>query len=72
MAGVDPEFAVAAPDVLDEGMTENHRRRDPISSQTAHRTEPCLEPSGITFDPAIRVLGRVRKNLSPTSAYDEN
>jgi hypothetical protein len=59
MTGFDSEFVVAASQVLDEGMTADHRRRSLFRSQTAHRPQPRLEPSVIALDPIVRILGRV-------------
>ena len=50
MARFDAEFVVTPSQILDEGMTADHRRRGPIRPQSAHRTEPCLEPAMVALD----------------------
>jgi hypothetical protein len=47
MARFDTEFVVTAPQVLNESVPPDHRRRSPIRSQTAHRPESRLEPAVI-------------------------
>jgi hypothetical protein len=54
---------MAAAQILDERVTADHRRRGPISSQTAHRPQPRLEPAVIALDPVVRILRRVVQHL---------
>ncbi len=59
VARFDTEFVVTASQIRNERVTADHRRRGPIRSQTAHRPQPCLEPTVVALDPIVRILGRV-------------
>jgi hypothetical protein len=58
-ASINPEFVVAAPEVLHEGVTAHDHSRGVIAFEAAHRTEPRFEATVVGFDPVIRVLGGV-------------
>ena len=58
---VDPEFVVASPQVLDEGMTLDHDAGGSVSFEAPHRSEPGLEASVVGFDSVVGVLGGVVK-----------
>ena len=63
MAGFDAKFVVATSQVLDEGMTTDHRRSSPIGSQPTHRAKPRLEPPVIPLDAIVGVLLRVVEDI---------
>jgi hypothetical protein len=48
---IDPEFVVASPQVLDEGMTSEHEARGPVPFEASHRSKSWLEPPMVSFDP---------------------
>jgi hypothetical protein len=45
--------------VLDEGVTSDHDARGAVSFEAPHRTKSGLEPSVVSFDPVVGVLGAV-------------
>ena len=55
-ARVDPEFVVAATDVLHEGVTAHDHASRMVAFKSAHRTESRLESAVVGFDPIVRVL----------------
>jgi hypothetical protein len=55
--GVDPEFVVAAADVLNERMTCADRLDGTQAFQAAHRPEPCFQAAVIGFDPVVLPVG---------------
>jgi hypothetical protein len=59
VAGFDSEFVMAAPQVLDERVPADYRRRGPVGSYTAHWPESCLESSVIALDPVVPILSGV-------------
>jgi hypothetical protein len=50
------EFVASASQVLHERVAGRDRARRPYSGQSAHRAQPCCEPTMISFYDVIRVL----------------
>jgi hypothetical protein len=63
VAGFDAEFVVAAPQVLNERVPADYRRRGPVGSSTAHWPESCLESSVIALDPVVPILSGVMEHF---------
>lgn len=59
----DAEFVEAAAQILDERVTFGDHRRGAVGLQSAHRPQPCFQPSVVTFDPVVRILGLVVRGL---------
>ncbi len=55
-AGIAREFVVATPNVLHERVTAHDHTGAVVAFESAHRSEPRLEPSVVDFDPIVRVL----------------
>ena len=58
---IDPQFAMASPQVLDTGLSPDHDARDSVSFEASHRSKSGLESSVVSFDSIIGVLGGVVK-----------
>ena len=71
MMGFDPEFVVAASQILDERMAADHDRGGPVAPQAAHRAEPGFQSAVIAFDPVVRILGRVVQPARPRGLDDQ-
>ena len=54
--GVDAEFVVATPHVLNERVTTDHHRRRPVAFQSTHGAQPRFETAMVGLDPVVRVL----------------
>jgi len=54
--GIQAEFVVAAPQVLDERMPSGNHSGRMEPCELTHRSEPGLEPTMICFDGVVRVL----------------
>ena len=63
VARSDSEFVVTTPQVLDERVTTDHRRRRSVRPPAAHRSEPCLQSAVIPFDAIVGVLRRVMGDI---------
>lgn len=57
--GVFSEFVVASTQVLHEGVSRDDGPRGSVGLQSAHWTQPRLEPAVIRFDSVIGVLAGV-------------
>jgi hypothetical protein len=55
-ARVDPEFVVAAPEVLHERVAAHDHACAVVVFEAAHRSQPGLQPSMVRLDPVVRVL----------------
>ena len=56
---IAPEFVVASPKVLDEGMASDYDAGRSVLFQSAHRAKSGLESPMIGFDSVVGVLGGV-------------
>jgi hypothetical protein len=61
-AGLDPEFVVAAPQGLHERVTARDDSHRLVTLESAHGSQPGLEPAAVGFDPVLRVLRSVMKS----------
>ena len=65
-ADVNPEFIVAAPNVLHQRVTANDHSCGVVAFESTHRSEAGIEPAMVGFDPIVRVLlGVVERALFP-------
>ena len=55
-SGIDADFVVPAPQVLNERMTSNDHGRGAVDLQSAHRPQSPLESVVVALDPVVRVL----------------
>ena len=55
-AGFDPEFVVAAAEVLHERVAAHDHAGGAIALEATHRSQPRLEPAVVGLDPIVRVL----------------
>ena len=61
-SGLDTEFVVATAQVLHQGVTTDYHRRALIGLETAHRSQPGLEPAVVALDAVVAVsLGVVKR-----------
>ncbi len=64
------EFVVTTSKILDERVTADDHRRGPISSQTAHRSQPRFEAAVVVLDPTIRILVGVMQRFGDQLIYN--
>jgi hypothetical protein len=62
VAGVKPEFVVAAAKVLHQRVAAHNHSRGTVAFESAHRTEPGFEPAVVALDAVVRVLLGVVKD----------
>jgi hypothetical protein len=55
----DGKLVVAAPEILDEGMAGREEPRARLGLQTAHRSQPRLEPAVVGLEDVVGVLPHV-------------
>jgi len=53
---IDPEFVVASPQILDEGMSSDHDARGPVPFEAMHGAESGLKAAMVGFDSVVCVL----------------
>jgi hypothetical protein len=53
LAGIGPEFVVAAPNVLHERVTAQDHAGGVVTFESAHRTQPRFEPAVVGFDGTV-------------------
>jgi hypothetical protein len=57
--GLDSQFVVAAPQVLDEGVPSDDDACRPVGLQPAHRPQSGLQPSVVAFASVVLLLAGV-------------
>src|SRR5664280_2449009 len=58
---LDPEYVVPSPQVLDEGVPSDDDAGASVPFQAPHGPKPYLEPSMVSLDTVVAVLGGVVK-----------